>query len=117
MSSTAENPYLHREFYPEGQDPEVGYPRDLGKNHTRMGKKISEIIFFPKDTLLCSQIHAQPSCHERGFIKQLKKTGAEPQPNIRPIAGILQKTAAPSDPVVSRAREENPQNQLTWTHG
>lgn len=51
MSSTSENPYLHREFYPEGQDPEVGYPRDLGKNHTRMGKKSVKLFSFLK--ILC----------------------------------------------------------------
>ena len=38
MSGTAENPYLHKEFYPEGQDPEVGYPRDLRQKQAQMEK-------------------------------------------------------------------------------
>lgn len=48
MSGTAENPYLHREFYPEGQDPEVGYPRDLGKNQAGMEKKSVKFFSFLK---------------------------------------------------------------------
>ena len=54
MTGTAGEPYPERELPPEGQDAEVGYPRDIGQNQMQFVKAINEVT--SKDILLYSLI-------------------------------------------------------------
>lgn len=55
MTGTGVDPYPEREITPEGQDPEVVYPRDLGQTHIGLEEKKS-MKMIPNDFLLFSQI-------------------------------------------------------------
>lgn len=66
MSGTAGNTYLHREFYPEGQDAEVGYPRGLGKNHTEIGKKSVKLFPFLKIFCYAHRFMLSPTVMKEG---------------------------------------------------
>lgn len=55
--------------------PRVKLARRPRIEPNRTGKK--DNVMMSNDILLCSQIGAFPNCHQRDFIQQLMKIGAE----------------------------------------
>jgi hypothetical protein len=72
---------------------------------------------IPNDTVLYSQTEAWHNSHQRDFIQQLMETDVEIHSQTLGKAQEILLKRVRKEPEGSRTPQENPQNQLTWTHG